>query len=68
MSDYLTHLRFVHNVQTIICLTIIYFVWSSWTSGTELLGELNRFLQTSALGPRSCRIAPGTLAICYPAC
>ena len=49
MSDYLTHLRFVHNVQTIICLTIIYFVWSSWTSGTELLGELNRFLQTSEL-------------------
>ena len=49
MSHYLTHLRFVHNVQTIICLTIIYLVWSSWTSGTELLGELNRFLRTTEL-------------------
>ena len=49
MSHYLTHLRFVHNVQTIICLTIIYLVWSSWNSGTELLGELNRFLRTTEL-------------------
>ena len=49
MSSYLTHLRFVHNLQTTICLAIIYLVWSSWTSGTELLAELNRLFRTTAL-------------------
>ena len=47
MLEHLKHLRFVHNTQTIVCLTVVYFVWSSWTSGTELLSDLKGFLLTA---------------------
>ena len=47
MSDFVNHLRFVHNTQTILSLTIMYLVWSSWTSGPELRSDLDRFLRTA---------------------
>ena len=46
MSDYLNHLRFVHNTQTVLCLVIIYIVCANWTPGRELLHELDDFART----------------------
>ena len=46
MSDFVNHLRFVHNTQTILSLTILYLVLSSWTSGPELRSDLEGFLRT----------------------
>ena len=46
MLDYMKHLRFVHNAQTILCLAVMYMIVSSWTSGTEVLADLDGFIQT----------------------
>ena len=46
MSEYFAHMRLVHNAQTLIGLTVIYLVWSSWNSGTELHSDLTGFLRT----------------------
>ena len=45
MSDYANHLRFVHNSQTVLSLTIIFLIGSTWTPGTELLQDLHGFFQ-----------------------
>ena len=47
MTDYVSHLRFIHNTLTILSLTIMYLVWSSWTSGPELRSDLDGFLRTA---------------------
>ena len=46
MLEHMKHLRFVHNAQTILCLAVTYLIYSSWTSGPEVLGDLDGFLQT----------------------
>lgn len=46
MSECFTHMRLVHNAQTLIGLTVIYLVWSGWNSGTELHSDLTEFLRT----------------------
>lgn len=47
MSDFVNHLRFVHNTLIILSLTILYIVWASWTSGRELRSDLEDFLRTA---------------------
>ena len=46
MSEWFAHMRLVHNAQTLISLTAIYLVWSSWNSGAELRSDLTGFLRT----------------------
>ena len=46
MSDFVSHLRFVHNTQTILSMVIIYLIVSTWTFGTELRRDLYGFLRT----------------------
>ena len=45
MYEYLTHMRLVHNAQTLISLMIIYLVLSGWNSATELHRDLARFVE-----------------------
>lgn len=47
VSEFMRHLRFVHNAQTLLSLLVVYLVLSSWTSGLEVLGDLDGFIQTS---------------------
>lgn len=42
-------MRFVHNAQTLIGLTAIYWVWASWNPGTELHSNLTEFLNTVSM-------------------
>ena len=66
MSDYANHLRFVHNSQTVLSLTIIFLIGSTWTPGTELLQDLNGFFQTIQIA-RSVDETPERLAELVPA-
>ena len=43
------HLRFVHNTQTVLSLSVIYLVASSWTIGPEVGNDLDAFLRTAQL-------------------
>lgn len=60
------HLRFVHNAQAILCLTVIYLVLSSWTSGPEVASDLDGFLRTTQLAKRVAE-DPDNLALLVPA-
>ena len=43
MYECFTHLRLVHNAQTLISLIFLYLIVTSWNSATELYGDLTRF-------------------------
>lgn len=59
------HLRFVHNAQTLLSLLVVYLVLSSWTSGTELLDDLDGFIQTTQLA-RGVVDRPASLELLVP--
>ena len=42
MYECFTHLRLVHNAQTLISLILLYLIWTGWNSATELYGDLTR--------------------------
>lgn len=52
MLDLVKHLRFVHNAQTLLSLIVVYLVISSWTSGNEVLSDLDGFMQTVQVAKR----------------
>ncbi len=43
MYEYFTHMRLVHNAQTLICLIALYLIWLGWSPATELYGDLVAF-------------------------
>ena len=43
MHDCFTHLRLVHNAQTLISLILLYLLWTGWNTATELYGDLTGF-------------------------
>jgi len=47
LCDYVNHLRFVHNAQTIVSSTVLYLVISSWSLAPELISDLKQFLGLS---------------------
>ena len=65
MSDFVSHLRFVHNTQIILSLTILYLVGANWTSAPELRRDLEGFLRTTE-AVREIPEMPGRLPALVP--